>query len=103
MQISDSNQCLCDYPQLCDCARDEAAALILRSASADSVVDGWKTPLLERRFVRAYYDAIARHFAATRTRPLPFVVDVLQSFPACSLVADIGEQSSCQSRQLQRV
>ena len=73
--------------------RASPAAAMLRGGPGDGAAapaGGAGTPDIERRFVRAFYDAAAPHFAATRHSPWPRVTSFLSALASGSLVADVG-------------
>ncbi|KEP65699.1 UNVERIFIED_CONTAM: methyltransferase domain-containing protein [Hammondia hammondi] len=57
---------------------------------ADQLLKEGKTEELEREFVGAVYDRIAKHFSHTRYKPWPKVRAFLEGLPKYSLVVDVG-------------
>lgn len=49
---------------------------------------------VEKKYVYEVYDKIAPHFSATRYKPWPKVSKFLDSIPAGSLVADVGNNNN---------
>ena len=45
---------------------------------------------MEKEHVYDVYEKIATHFSNTRYKPWPNVKDYIESFPAGSMVADVG-------------
>ncbi|CBZ56080.1 conserved hypothetical protein [Neospora caninum Liverpool] len=57
---------------------------------AEQLLKDGKSEELEREFVGAVYDRIAKHFSHTRYKPWPKVRAFLEDLPRYSLVVDVG-------------
>lgn len=80
--------CECTFKTLCDTHREREAS---KTTAPSSEFEALQCPSqLELENVHKVYDEIANHFSETRHSPWPQVEQFVTSFPAGSVLADIG-------------
>lgn len=87
--------CTCPYPQQCDSQEGSIPPTRMGAFKDISLCDESEKNVqydddIEEGNVRVVYDAIARHFSATRVAIWPKVREFIQSVPTGGIVADVG-------------